>query len=136
MLCPQLFTIIDLLSTVPAMQRKQARVGMSHTANSELSEKHYATMRSLGKPSVCFASSAGSTAAGRASAVTNIPSWRIATRNMRARQACGDFFEDQPVVDVLVRTIAAHTPSAIYDHQMAWVLTTTSAPAMQTSHTG
>ena len=91
---------------------------MSDTANSELSEKHYDTMRSLGKPGVCFASSAGSTAAGRASAVIDIPSWRIATRNMRARQACGDFFEDQPVVDVLVRTIAAHTPSAIYNHDL------------------
>ena len=37
------------------------------------------------------------------------------TNHTRVRS---DFFEDQPVVDVLVRTIAAHTPSAIYDHDL------------------
>jgi hypothetical protein len=113
---PQLFTVIDCLSTVPSAQREKGRSMVSDATDSELSEPHYRTMQSRGKPGVRFMSSAESKV--KRSGAGNVPSYRIATRNMRARQQHGEFATDQPLIDGVVSTIAPFTTSAIYDHDL------------------
>jgi hypothetical protein len=89
---------------------------VSDATDSELSEPHYRTMQSRGKPGVRFMSSAESKV--KRSGAGNVPSYRIATRNMRARQQHGEFATDQPLIDGVVSTIAPFTTSAIYDHDL------------------
>ena len=109
----QLFTVVDGLSKVPSAQRDEARALISHAMDSELSETHYRTMHSRGKPGVRFKSSTDSKAR-----TGNVPSWRIATRDLRSRQQRGEFAEGQPLTDGLVKTIAPFTASAIYNHDL------------------